>query len=160
MSFGQHVAATKIELLTKYKRSKQVAAMVEKFLMTNVKYCFKNIEEMITEADKARGGIWDPLQDIYKSVKEAYLALGVNTVDTVAQSTPAVMSMQVTTKRIVDVKIPSIEVTEKDTKSVPYGFGDTNSSIDTAAKQIKILLTSQYARQQSMKIPYLALQKH
>ena len=27
----------------------------------------------------------DPLQDIYKSVKEAYLALGVNTVDTVAQ---------------------------------------------------------------------------
>ncbi len=139
MSFGQNVAATKIELL-KYKRSKQVAAMVQKILDDKRKVLLKNIEEMITEADKARGGIWDPLQDIYKSVKEAYLALGVNTVDTVAQSTPAVMSMQVTTKRIVDVKIPSIEVTEKDTKSVPYGFGDTNSSIDTAAKQIKILL--------------------
>ena len=139
MSFDQNVAATKIELL-KYKRSKQVAAMVQKILDDKRKVLLKNIEEMITEADKARGGIWDPLQDIYKSVKEAYLALGVNTVDTVAQSTPAVMSMEVTTRRIVDVKIPSIKVTEKDTKSVPYGFGDTNSSIDTAAKQIKILL--------------------
>ena len=31
------------------------------------------IEEV---AEKARGGIWEPLQDIYKSVNEAYLALG------------------------------------------------------------------------------------
>ena len=81
MSFDQNVAATKIELL-KYKRSKQVAAMVQKILDDKRKVLLKNIEEMITEADKARGGIWDPLQDIYKSVKEAYLALGVNTVDT------------------------------------------------------------------------------
>ena len=97
MSFDQNVAATKIELL-KYKRSKQVAAMVQKILDDKRKVLLKNIEEMITEADKARGGIWDPLQDIYKSVKEAY-PLGVNTVDTV-QSTPAVMSMEVTTRRM------------------------------------------------------------
>ena len=50
-------AATKIELL-KYKRSKQVAAMVQKILDDKRKVLLKNIEEMITEADKARGGIW------------------------------------------------------------------------------------------------------
>jgi V/A-type H+/Na+-transporting ATPase subunit D len=139
MSFGQNVAATKIELL-KYKRSKQVASMVQKILDDKRKVLLKNIEEMIEEASKARGGIWDPLQDIYKSVNEAYLSLGTSTVDSVAQSTPAVMEVDVSVKRVVDVKIPALTVKEKDTKSMPYGFADTNSSIDRAAKQIKTLL--------------------
>ena len=139
MSFGQNVAATKIELL-KYKRSSQVAIMVQKILDDKRKVLLKNIEEMITEANKARGGIWDPLQDVYKSVNDAYLSLGTSTVDSVAQSTPAVMEVDTKVKRIVDVSIPTLNVTEKDTKSMPYGFADTNSSIDRAAKQIKALL--------------------
>jgi V/A-type H+-transporting ATPase subunit D len=139
MSFGQNVAATKIELL-KYKRSSQVAVMVQKILDDKRKVLLKNIEEMITEANKARGGIWEPFQDVYKSVNDAYLSLGTSTVDSVAQSTPAVMEVDTKVKRIVDVSIPTLNVTEKDTKSMPYGFADTNSSIDRAAKQIKALL--------------------
>jgi V/A-type H+-transporting ATPase subunit D len=77
---------------------------------------------------------------VYKSVNEAYLTLGTNTVDSVAQSVPAVMEVDVNIKRVVDVKIPALNVTEKDTKSMPYGFADTNSSIDRAAKQIKAML--------------------
>ncbi|MFM8659590.1 MAG: V-type ATP synthase subunit D [Candidatus Nitrosotenuis sp.] len=139
MSFGQNVAATKIELL-KYKRSSQVASMVQKILDDKRKVLLKNIEEMITEANKARGGIWEPLQDVYKSVNDAYLSLGTATVDSVAQSTPAVMEVDTKVKRVVDVTIPTLNVTEKDTKSMPYGFADTNASIDRAAKQIKALL--------------------
>lgn len=139
MSFGQNVAATKIELL-KYKRSSQVATMVQKILDDKRKVLLKNIEEMITEANKARGGIWEPLQDVYKSVNDAYLSLGTTTVDSVAQSAPAVMEVDTKVRRIVDVSIPTLNVTEKDTKSMPYGFADTNSSIDRAAKQIKVLL--------------------
>jgi V/A-type H+-transporting ATPase subunit D len=139
MSFGQNVAATKIELL-KYKRSTQVATMVQKILDDKRKVLLKNIEEMITEANKARGGIWEPLQDVYKAVNDAYLSLGTATVDSVAQSTPAVMEVDTKIKRIVDVAIPTLSVTEKDTKSMPYGFADTNSSIDRAAKQIKVAL--------------------
>ena len=37
-------------------------------------------------------------------------------------------------------KFLHLSVTEKDTKSMPYGFADTNSSIDRAAKQIKELM--------------------
>jgi len=139
MSFGQNVSATKIELL-KFKKSSQVAIMVRKILDDKRKVLLKNIEEMIVEASKARGGIWDPLQDIYKSVNEAYLSLGTDTVDSVAESTPPVMQVDVHVRRVVDVKIPALTVTEKDTKSMPYGFADTNSSIDRAAKQIKELL--------------------
>ena len=139
MSFGQNVSATKIELL-KYKKSSQVATMVQKILDDKRKVLLRNIEEMIEKASKTRGGIWEPLQDIYKSVNEAYLSLGTGTVDSVAESTPAVMQVDVHVRRVVDVKIPALTVTEKDTKSMPYGFADTNSSIDRAAKQIKELL--------------------
>ncbi len=136
MSFGQNVTATKIELI-KYKRSSQVATMVQKILDDKRKVLLKNIEEMITEATKARSGIWEPLQDVYKSVNEAYLSLGTNTVESVAESAPAVMEVDVNIKRVVDVKIPTLIVTEKDTKTMPYGLADTNSAIDRAAKQIK-----------------------
>ena len=139
MSFGQNVVATKIELL-KYKRSSQVANMVQKILDDKRKVLLKNIEEMITEASKARGGIWDPLQDIYASVNEAYLSLGTSTVDSVAESTPPVMEVDVKVRRVVDVRVPVLQVSEKDTKSMPYGFADTNSSVDRASKQIKVLL--------------------
>lgn len=139
MSFGQNVVATKIELL-KYKRSSQVATMVQKILDDKRKVLLKNIEEMIEEASKARGGIWEPLQDIYTSVNEAYLSLGTSTVDSVAESTPPVMEVDVKTRRVVDVKVPVLTVSEKDTGSMPYGFADTNSSIDRASKQIKALL--------------------
>ena len=139
MSFGQNVTATKIELF-KYKRSSQVASMVQKILDDKRKVLLKNIEEMISEAQKTRGGIWEPLQEIYESVNESYLSLGVATVDSVAQSTPAVMEVQSDVKRVVDVTIPVLTVTEKDTKSIPYGFADTNASIDRGAKLIKDLL--------------------
>ncbi len=136
MSFGQNVTATKIELI-KYKRSSQVATMVQKILDDKRKVLLKNIEEMITEATKARSGIWEPLQDVYKSVNEAYLSLGTNTVESVAESAPAVMEVDVNIKGVVDVKIPTLNVTEKETKTMPYGLADTNSAIDRAAKQIK-----------------------
>ena len=139
MSFGQNVTATKIELF-KYKRSTQVASMVQKILDDKRKVLLKNIEEMIAEAQKTRGGIWEPLQDIYQSVNESYLSLGVGTVDSVAQSTPGVMEVESDVKRVVDVTIPVLSVTEKDTKSIPYGFADTNASIDRGAKLIKDLL--------------------
>ena len=139
MSFGQNVTATKIELF-KYKRSTQVASMVQKILDDKRKVLLKNIEEMIAEAQKTRGGIWEPLQDIYQSVNESYLSLGVGTVDSVAQSTPGVMEVDSDVKRVVDVTIPVLTVSEKDTKSIPYGFADTNASIDRGAKLIKDLL--------------------
>jgi V/A-type H+-transporting ATPase subunit D len=139
MSFGQNVTATKIELF-KYKRSSQVASMVQKILDDKRKVLLKNIEEMIAEAQKTRGGIWEPLQEIYESVNESYLSLGVATVDSVAQSTPGVMEVESDVKRVVDVTIPVLSVTEKDTKSIPYGFADTNASIDRGAKLIKNLL--------------------
>ncbi len=58
MSFGQNVAATKIELF-KYKKSSQVAIMVQGILDDKRKVLLKNIEEMIEEAYKSKRWNWD-----------------------------------------------------------------------------------------------------
>ena len=78
---------------------------------------------MIDEATKARGDIWTPLQDVYRSVNDAYLTLGATTVDSVAQTTPTSMETNVDVKRVVDVSIPTLTVTEIHADSMPYGFG-------------------------------------
>src|SRR5919112_214552 len=125
MSFGKRVVATKIELI-KIRRSMQISKMVD---------------EMIDEANKARGDIWDPLDEIYKAIFHAYLSLGTSTIQSLSSSTPPSINVDVHIKRIVDVKIPALEISsKKDVQDLTYGFADTNSSVDQATKLIKNIL--------------------
>jgi V/A-type H+-transporting ATPase subunit D len=140
MSFGTRVSATKIELI-KIRRSMQVAKMVHKILDDKREVLLKKIDEMIEEANKARGDIWSPLGEIYTSVYDAYMSLGTGTLESVSDSTPSVMEVDVNVRRIVDVKIPTLQVkTKEGGQDLSYGFIDTNSSVDKAAKLIKNIL--------------------
>src|ERR671924_8390 len=129
MSFGSRVTATKIELI-KIRRSMQVAKMVHKIL-----------DEKREEANKAREDIWTPLGEIYSSVYNAYMSLGTMTLESISDSTPSIMEVDVNVRRIVDVKIPTLQVkTEKGRQQLSYGFVETNASVDKAAKLIKNML--------------------
>ena len=140
MSFGKQVVATKIELI-KIRRSMQISKMVHKILDDKREVLLKKIDEMIDEANKAREDIWNPLDDIYKSIFNSYLALGTSVIQSLASSTPPSIAVDVHIKRIVDVKIPSLEVSTKNKSSdLTYGFSDTNSSLDQATKLIKDIL--------------------
>jgi V/A-type H+-transporting ATPase subunit D len=140
MSFGKQVVATKIELI-KIRRSMQISKMVHKILDDKREVLLKKIDEMIDEANKAREDIWDPLDDIYKSIFHSYLTLGTSVIQSLASSTPPSISVDVHIKRIVDVKIPSLEVSTKNKSSdLTYGFSDTNSSLDQATKLIRDIL--------------------
>jgi V/A-type H+-transporting ATPase subunit D len=140
MSFGKQVIATKIELL-KIRRSMQISKMVHKILDDKREVLLKKIDEMIDEANKAREDIWDPLDDIYKAIFQSYLTLGNSVIQSLASSTPPSISVDVHIKRIVDVKIPSLEVSTKNkSPNLTYGFSDTNSSLDQATKLIRDIL--------------------
>ena len=140
MSFGTRVSATKIELI-KIRRSMQVAKMVHKILDDKREVLLKKIDELIEEANKARGDIWSPLGEIYTAVYDAYMSLGTGTLESVSDSTPSVMEVDVNVRRIVDVKIPTLQVkTKEGGQDLSYGFIDTNSSVDKAAKLIKNIL--------------------
>src|ERR671914_60572 len=112
MSFGRKVIATKIELI-KIRRSIQVARMVHKILDDKREVLLKKIDEMIDEANKARGDIWSPLGEIYTSVYNAYMSLGTTT-------------LEVKNKR--------------GGQDLSYGFVETNASVDKAARLIKNML--------------------
>src|SRR6185503_8935473 len=140
MSFGKQVIATKIELI-KIRRSMQISKMVHKILDDKREVLLKKIDEMIDEANKAREDIWHPLDDIYKAIFHSYLTLGNSVIQSLASSTPPSISVDVHIKRIVDVKIPSLEVSTKNkSPNLTYGFSDTNSSLDQATKLIRDIL--------------------
>jgi V/A-type H+/Na+-transporting ATPase subunit D len=140
MSFGGRVTATKIELI-KIRRSMQVAKMVHKILDDKREVLLKKIDEMIEEANKARGDIWSPLGEIYTSVYDAYMSLGTATLESVSDSTPSVMEVDVNIRRIVDVKIPTLQVkTKEGGQDLSYGFSETKASVDKAARLIKNML--------------------
>ena len=140
MSFGKRVIATKIELI-KIRRSMQISKMVHKILDDKREVLLKKIDEMIDEANKARADIWDPLDDIYKAIFHAYLSLGTSTIQSLSSCTPPSINVDVHIKRIVDVKIPALEISsKKGVQDLTYGFSDTNSSVDQATKLIKNIL--------------------
>lgn len=119
----------------------QVAKMVHKILDDKREVLLKKIDEMIEEANKARGDIWSPLGEIYTSVYDAYMSLGTATLESVSDSTPSVMEVDVNIRRIVDVKIPTLQVkTKEGGQDLSYGFSETNASVDKAARLIKNML--------------------
>jgi V/A-type H+-transporting ATPase subunit D len=140
MSFGGRVTATKIELI-KIRRSMQVGKMVHKILDDKREVLLKKIDEMIEEANKARGDIWSPLAEIYSSVYDSYMSLGTTTLESIADSTPSIMEVDVNVRRVVDVRIPSLHVSSKQGgQELSYGFVETNASVDKGAKLIKKIL--------------------
>ena len=140
MSFNKRFTATKIELI-KIRRSLQVSKMVHKILDDKREVLLKKIDEMIEEANKARGDIWSPLAEIYSAVYDSYMSLGTRTIESISDSTPSVMEVEVNVRRIVDVKIPTLEVrTKQGGQELSYGFIETNAFVDKAAKRIKNIL--------------------
>jgi V/A-type H+-transporting ATPase subunit D len=140
MSFSSRsIIPTKIELI-KFKRSLKVAKMVHKILDDKREVLLKRIDEMIEEASKAREEIWAPLQDVYEAVRDAYLTLGTSTVESIAALTPPSLAVDVNVRRIVDVKVPTLQVISNDKASLTYSLADTNVSVDRAARLIKNIL--------------------
>ncbi|MEM4320198.1 MAG: V-type ATP synthase subunit D [Candidatus Nitrosocaldaceae archaeon] len=138
MSFGRNIVPTKIELI-RLKRSLKVAQMVHKILDDKREVLLKRIDEMIEDANKARAEIWSPLEDVYNAVRDAYMVLGTNNVESIAMLTPPSIEVDVNVRRIVDVKVPTLQVSSKGDK-LSYGFADTNASVDKAARLIKNIL--------------------
>ncbi|HUG96977.1 MAG TPA: V-type ATP synthase subunit D, partial [Nitrososphaera sp.] len=59
----------------------------------------------------------------------------------ISDSTPGIMEVDVNVRRIVDVKIPTLQVkTKEGGQQLSYGFVETNASVDKASKLIKNML--------------------
>lgn len=137
---GSNVLPTKIELIG-VRRRLQTAQRVQKVLDDKRDVLLKRLDEMIQQAGKARDEISEPLADAYLALYDAYLKLGPLRLEGTAANTPPVVEADVNVRRIVDVDVPSITMSEKEL-GMTYGFADTNVAVDRAARQMRKVLPS------------------
>ena len=137
---GSNVLPTKIELIGTRRRL-QTAVRVKKVLDDKRDVLLKRLDEMIQQASKARDEISEPLSDAYLALYDAYLKLGPLRLEGTAANTPPMVEADVNVRRIVDVDVPSITMSEKE-MGMTYGFADTNVAVDRAARQMRRVLPS------------------
>jgi V/A-type H+-transporting ATPase subunit D len=137
---GSNVLPTKIELIG-VRRRLQTATRVKRVLDDKRDVLLKRLDEMIRQASQARDEISQPLSNGYLALYDAYLKLGPLRLEGIAASTPPMVEADVNVKRVVDVDIPSIELSEKGF-GMTYGFADTNVAVDRASVQMRSALAS------------------
>ncbi len=134
------VLPTKIELI-KTRRSLSTARRVYRVLDDKREVLLKKLDEMIQKAGTAREEIWQPISDAYFALYDAYLKLGPLRLEGIAANTPPVVEADVIVKRIVDVDVPALKLTEKNV-NMTYGFADSSVSVDKASRLIRRALVS------------------
>jgi len=77
--------------------------------------------------------------EAYGALYDAYLKMGPVKLEAVAATTPSSIEVDVSLRRVVDVDVTKLEVVEKST-GLSYGFADTSSTLDKAARTMKGVL--------------------
>ena len=137
---GGNVLPTKIELIGTRRRL-QTATRVKKVLDDKRDVLLKRLDEMITQATVARDEISQPLSDAYLALYDAYLKLGPLRLEGIAANTPSMVEADVTVRRVVDVDIPTMKLSEERV-GMTYGFADTSIAVDRASRQMRKVLPS------------------
>ncbi len=137
-SLRLRVNPTRIELI-RLKRSLRVAEKVHDILEDKRDVLLRRLDEVIEQARKGREELWTPLTEAYRALFDAYLKMGPLTLESVALTTPIRIDATVNIRTIVDVDVPTLQVTEKEV-GVTYGFADTNVSLDETTRLMRRLL--------------------
>lgn len=138
VSFGRRALPTKIELI-RIRRSLKVSQMVYKILEDKREVLLKRLDEMIENASKAREEIWKPLSEAYRALYDAYLRMGPVGLESIASTTPVQIDVTASVRTIVDVQVPTLQITEKKA-GLTYGFADTSVALDNAARMMRSVL--------------------
>ncbi len=137
-SIRLRVNPTRIELI-RLKRSLKVAEKVHDILEDKRDVLLRRLDEMIEQAGMRREELWSPLSEAYRSLFDAYLKMGPLSLESVALTTPVRIDATVNIRTIVDVDVPTLQVTEEDI-GVTYGFADTNVALDQTTRLMRRLL--------------------
>ena len=137
-SIKLRVNPTRIELI-RLKRSLKVAEKVHDILEDKRDVLLRRLDEMIEQAGMRREELWSPLSEAYRSLFDAYLKMGPLSLESVALTTPVRIDATVNIRTIVDVDVPTLQVTEEDI-GVTYGFADTNVALDQTTRLMRRLL--------------------
>ena len=132
---GGNVLPTKIEPI-KTRKSLATARRVFRVLDDKRSVLLKMLEDKIREAEAARAEISNPLSNAYSALLDSYLKIGPLRLEATASNTPTIVEVNVSVKKLVDVDVPTLKLTEKGT-NMTYGFADSSVSLDQASRLMR-----------------------
>jgi len=138
VSFGGKVLPTKLEMI-RLRRSLQVARSVYRILEDKRDVLIRRLNDLIEKAEREREEIMQPLTQAYASLFQAYMAMGPMKVEALANTTPESIGVRVREYTIMGIRIPSVEVEEREV-GLTYGFADTVAAFDDTIRNFRKLL--------------------
>jgi len=90
----------------------------------------RELMQLVDRAKALRGSIEETYRQAYAALQEANITLGV--VDRFADSVPIDKSIEIRTRSVMGVEIPTVIHPDNLDPPIPYGFLDTNIQLDEA----------------------------
>ncbi|MEM0440024.1 MAG: V-type ATP synthase subunit D [Candidatus Caldarchaeum sp.] len=138
VSFGGRFLPTKLELI-RARRSLQVAKSIYRILEDKRDVLVRRLNDLVDVAEEEREKMEKPLRQAYMSLFKAYAEMGSMKVESIASTTPPSITVNVSEKTILGIRIPTLEIAST---KIPlnYGFLDTTASFDEAVRNFREIL--------------------
>jgi len=135
----ENISPTRISLI-QTKKTLKLAETGREVLERKRDILLRELRNSIYNAEQIRANLTVALNEAYKSLREANIAKGSETISNVALGSPFRANYLVDTRSIMGVTVPLVEFQSEKNVKPDYGFANTNADLDKAFKQFYNLL--------------------
>lgn len=130
----ENISPTRINLI-QTKKTLKLAETGRSILEQKRDILLRELRQSIFEAERARENLDQALAKAYRSLQEANIAMGSETVGNVALGSSREADFLIDYRSIMGVTIPIVEFLGETDVKPDYGFGNTSAKLDRAFKQ-------------------------
>jgi V/A-type H+-transporting ATPase subunit D len=136
---SENISPTRINLI-QTKKTLNLAESGREVLERKRDILLRELRNSIYEAERVRKELVAAIEQAYKSLREANIAKGSETVANVAMGSSSEANYIIDYKSIMGVTVPSIDFQSKPNLKPDYGFANTSVELDTSFKQFYSVL--------------------
>ena len=135
----ENVSPTRINLI-QTKKTLNLAESGREVLERKRDILLRELRSSIYEAEKARADLIEALIVAYRSLKEANMAKGSDTIANIALGSSYQSNYLIDYKSIMGVTVPVVDFQKETDQKPDYGFANTSAELDKAFKQFFYVL--------------------
>jgi V/A-type H+-transporting ATPase subunit D len=136
---SESVSPTRINLI-QTKKTLKLAESGREVLERKRDILIRELRNSIYDAERTREELLEALAKAYKSLREANIAKGSETVASVALASSSEANYLIDYKSIMGVTVPSVKFQSESDLKPDYGFASTSVELDKAFKQFYSVL--------------------
>jgi V/A-type H+-transporting ATPase subunit D len=136
---AENISPTRINLI-QTKKTLGLAESGKEVLERKRDILLRELRNSLYEAERAREEVLAALANAYRSLTEANIARGSETIANVALGSNAKADYLIDYKSIMGVDVPTVEFKGETEAKPDYGFNSTTAELDRAFKQFRNVL--------------------